>query len=89
MGVSDIIKGHINEAIGANEDLSKNRLEICRKCKLYKKASYGEICNNNLFLNPETDEVSVFPKQGFYKGCGCRLAAKTTLSTAHCPAKKW
>lgn len=89
MEITEIIKGHINEALNANQDLSEERIKICKQCPLYIKKSYGEVCNNELFLNKETGDVSVYPKNGYYRGCGCRLKAKTTLITAHCPVGKW
>lgn len=89
MAITEIIKGHLNEALGSNKDLAETRLKICRDCLLYDHRSYGDICNDNLYLNPETDEVSSFPRNGYFRGCGCRLKAKTTLPTAHCPANKW
>ena len=89
MGITEIIKGHLNEALESNKDLSEERLTICKDCPLFKKKSYGMTCNANLYLNPETNETSFRPKPGFYKGCGCRLKAKTTLEDAHCPAYKW
>ena len=47
------------------------------------------MCNSNLWLNPQTGDVRTEQENGYYRGCGCRLQAKTTLSTASCPAKKW
>ena len=37
-----------------NESLSKERLEICKKCPLYKVDSVkGPICDNNKFISPD------------------------------------
>ena len=36
MGVGDIVKGHVNELLNRNEDISKVRMDICRKCPLFK-----------------------------------------------------
>ena len=47
------------------------------------------MCNMRLWLNPETGDVSTEKKDGYYRGCGCRLRAKTTLSRENCPARKW
>lgn len=89
MAVKDIIEGHVNEFLNKNQELSEARLTICRACPLHSNKAYGETCNNDLFLNPNTNETSYYPKNGFYRGCGCRLKAKTTVATKHCPAKKW
>lgn len=47
------------------------------------------MCNSKLWLNPDTNEVSLTAKDGFVQGCGCRLLAKTTLPNAKCVAGKW
>lgn len=47
------------------------------------------MCNRKLYLNPETDDVSLEPKKGYFKGCGCRTKAKTRLLNEKCPAGKW
>ena len=88
MEIGAIVKGHINEALGLGEDLKEKRMKICRQCPLFKDV-LGGICNSNLWLNPKTNEISIEQENGYYRGCGCRLQAKTTLSTASCPAKKW
>lgn len=85
---SQIIEGHARELFGLNSDLSEGRLRICLKCPLYLD-QFGGICNNGLFYNPKTGDVSEKKKDGYYKGCGCRLRAKTTLKNEHCPAGKW
>lgn len=89
MEVTNIIKGHVNELMGNNQELSEERFKICRNCKLYHKAIYGEICNDDLYLNPITNDVSKYPLDEYFQGCGCRLKAKTTLESATCPANKW
>ena len=88
MEIGNIIKGHANEALGLNKNISQVRLEICHKCPLYKD-TVGGLCNPRLWVNPNTDETSTERKDGYFKGCGCRLKAKTTLPNAHCPAHKW
>lgn len=89
MNILNIIKGHFNEVLNANQDTSRQRMEICEKCPLFRKESYGLICNSNLWINPETNEISDIFKPGFLKGCGCRLRAKTTLQSENCPVGKW
>ena len=63
------------------------KLEICKKCPIYAKAR--GICNSNLWLNPQTDEVSSSPRAGFIRGCGCFLQVKTKNPNSHCVAGKW
>ena len=50
----DIIDGHLKELFNKEEDLSKQRVTICKSCPLYKIDSIlGELCNSKLYLNPE------------------------------------
>lgn len=88
MEIGQIVKGHVNEVLGLNEDMKDKRMAICKKCPIYKD-TLGGICNSSLWLNPSTGDVSTYQKDNYYRGCGCRLQAKTTLTTASCPAKKW
>lgn len=84
----DIAEGHINELLGRNEDISQKRLAVCKKCPLLKD-TLGGVCNYKLYMNPETLEVSETPKEGFKRGCGCRVQAKTRLPYAKCPLDRW
>ena len=86
--IGQIVKGHINEALGLEKDISQGRLKICYQCPLYSK-KFGGLCNNKLWLNIETGDVSLTPQKGYKRGCGCRLSAKTTLPNAMCPIGKW
>lgn len=88
MEVGQIIKGHVNEVLGLNKDISEQRLKVCYSCPLYS-SKFGGVCNNKLWLNPNTGDVSVYPEDGYQRGCGCRLRAKTKLLNASCPLDKW
>lgn len=85
----DIIEGHIHELIGDKRAISNPRLRICKKCPLRRETFLGAICNDRLWLDPKTNQISTRPIDGYVKGCGCRLDAKTTLANATCPAGKW
>ena len=90
MGIGKIIDGHIKEVLGVNQTLAEKRLQICEVCPLYEKVKFiGGVCTPYLFLNPETNELSTKFKKGFFKGCGCRLEAKTRLKHEECPVGKW
>lgn len=90
MSVNQIIKGTLNNLLNLEEDLYKNRIEICRKCKLLiDNKVFGEICNPALYLNPKTNETSKVPKPGFVKGCSCVMGSKARVKEAHCVAGKW
>ena len=88
MQIFDIIQGHTNELLNINEELSKSRLKICYRCPLYSKR-LGGICNNRLWLNPNTGDISVNKKEGYIRGCGCALKYKTNNRDEQCPAGKW
>lgn len=89
INIKDIIEGHINELKNSNEEIRNQRMDICKKCPLFKEGFIGYVCNNNLYLNPETNEISKYKKDGFFKGCGCRLEAKTRNINNRCPINKW
>lgn len=88
MEIGKIIHGHVNELLDLNKDIAEVRMEICHKCPLFKDI-VGGVCNPKLWLNPKTNEISSYSQPGFYKGCGCRIKAKTRLKEGGCPAKKW
>jgi hypothetical protein len=90
MSIGQIVEGSYNNLTNKKEELYNERMKICRECKLMKmKGAFGEICNPRLYLNPDTNEVSKTPQEGFYRGCGCVLGSKTRVLRAKCPAKKW
>lgn len=88
MDIGDIIHGHVNEFLNVNADISTPRLQICFACPLYS-TKLGGLCNNRLWLNPNTGDVSTTEKEGYKRGCGCRLRSKTRLPHAVCPLGKW
>lgn len=88
MNILDIANGHIKEVFDINKDLSKQRLKICYSCPLYSP-KLGGVCNNELWLNPNTGDVVEYQLDGYIRGCGCRLHAKTRLEYAKCPVEKW
>lgn len=88
MEIGNIVRGHVNELLGLNKDISQERMKICKVCPLFLN-SMGGMCNPKLYLNPQTGDVSTKYKDGYGKGCGCRLQAKTKLPNAHCPNDKW
>ena len=47
------------------------------------------MCNDKLWYNANTGDVSVYEQDGYKRGCGCRLLAKTRLTNASCPLNKW
>ena len=83
-----IIKGHVNEVLGLNQDIAQTRINICKVCPIYS-TKFGGICNNKLYLNPENNDVSFAPKEGYVRGCACRVQAKASIPSEHCVAGKW
>jgi hypothetical protein len=64
-----------------------SRLKICECCGIYD--TVRKLCNGDLYLNPETNDVSICPKQGYVKGCSCYIPRKVLNANAKCPAGKW
>lgn len=88
--ITDIINGHVNEALGKNEELFEQRMKICKECLLYKETAMGPICNPKLYINEaDKESVSDRPKIGYKRGCSCRLGSKTRLPHAKCIVLKW
>ena len=65
----------------------EERKEICDHCPIFNPIK--KICNPKLWINPNTDEVSVEAKAGFIKGCGCAVYVKMKNLSNHCIAGKW
>lgn len=65
----------------------EKRKEICETCPIFKPSN--KTCNPNLWINPDTDEVSTYSKTGFIRGCGCAVMIKMRNVSNHCIAGKW
>lgn len=89
MGVIDILNGHVKELLGENDYLSDKRMRICKQCPLFKNSPIGPICNSKLYISKDGKEVADYGKDGFVKGCGCRLNSKSRLPNAKCIIGKW
>lgn len=63
------------------------RTKLCEKCPICDLDKW--VCNGNLYLNPKTNDVSIEPKEGYIKGCGCLLKKKIPDSIKRCPVGKW
>lgn len=90
-GIKNIIEGHVNELLDVNSQIAAPRLKICKRCGLYHQNTFmGWMeCNSKLWLNPETNDTSIDAKDGYVKGCGCRILAKIRVAAESCPAGKW
>ena len=87
--VGQIATGLVNTLLNREEELSKERINICKDCRLwYVDSIFGATCNDSLYLNTKTDQVSRKEKPGFKNGCGCILRVKTRVVEAHCPLDK-
>ena len=64
-----------------------SRLKICEHCGIYD--SMRKICNGSLYINPDTNDVSINKKEGYIKGCDCYIPRKVLNAQAKCPAGKW
>ncbi len=66
----------------------QERLYICFKCPLFSK-KFGGVCNNKLWLNVKTGDISLYEKDGYQRGCGCLIESKIKNKNAKCPLNKW
>lgn len=89
---NEIVDGHINElrskiglASNSEEYIFAKRENICNACPLKN----GNNCDTQKWINPLTFEVATAPKDGFIRGCGCRLSAKQKSKQSRCPANFW
>ncbi len=64
-----------------------SRLSICERCGIYDPDR--KICNGDLYINPENNDVSINRKEGYFKGCHCYIPRKVLNANAKCPAGKW
>ena len=64
-----------------------SRLNICEHCGIYDVTR--KICNGDLYINPENNDVSTRGKFGYIKGCNCYIPRKVLNAKAKCPAGKW
>lgn len=88
VNVGHVIEGAANAVLKKNSDISEERMEICKNCPLYT-TRMGGMCNSKLWLDPQTGDISLYERPGYYKGCGCKLDFKTRVRSEECPAGKW
>lgn len=88
---NEIIGGHFNElrsklgVANQNEEAIFSLREICNACPLKN----GNNCNAVKWMDPNTLDVADGPKDGYIRGCGCRLSAKQRSKYSLCPAGFW
>lgn len=72
-----------------NNDLYNERMEICKKCPLYKEDKMrGPVCDSNKYISKDGTKWSWFKKEGYVKGCGCGLT-KAKNPRNHCIIGLW
>ena len=87
--INKIIKGHLLELLNKEKDLYKNRISICKECKLFSNTIIGEICDHTKCLyKDKVYDVGSKPYKSIC-GCGCRLNAKLRLKDEKCVLGKW
>lgn len=90
-GIKNIIEGHVNELFDINSQIAQPRLKICKACRLYdqNRLTGWMECTSKLWLDPWTNDTSKEEKDGYVRGCGCRISAKIRVANESCPAGKW
>ena len=64
-----------------------SRLKICEHCGIYDPER--KLCNGDLYINPENNDLSIYKKEVYFKGCKCYITRKVITAKAKCPAGKW
>ena len=85
--VGQIAEGWTNYALGREQELSEQRMKICRECPLYN--SKKDTCDSKRCWDTKANKLTDMPGKDVICGCGCRLQAKSRLEKAKCPIKKW
>ena len=71
-------------------DLFSNRMAICKQCLLFKENGvWGPECDGSKWINPEGTLTSVKFKEGWTRGCGCKLNWKCKQLKSKCILGKW
>ena len=70
-------------------ELVEKRLEICKKCPLYKEDEFGSVCDSGKYISRDGTDWSYLPKKGYVKGCNCRLEHKAKHPSNHCIIQLW
>ncbi len=86
--IFDIVEGNVNRTLNLKEELANQRIQICYQCPLYSQ-KFGGQCNNKLWYNVNTGDISLEQKDGYVNGCGCILKSKVRATNAKCPIGKW
>lgn len=89
INIRQIIKGHLNELLGKEDELSAARFEHCNRCPLLDQTIAGPVCSAKKFWNRISKKVETLPCPSCISGCGCRLDAKTRTRGEKCPLGKW
>ncbi len=88
----EILNGHKNELYALAGMINTDdaavfsvREKICNECPL----KINNTCNTGMWIHPTTMETRNSSKEGFIRGCGCRLSAKQKSRYSKCPAGFW
>lgn len=63
------------------------RLEICGRCPIFDREM--TLCRPDIWMNPDTLEVSTTDRPGYKRGCGCIVKRKVYNPNAKCPLGLW
>lgn len=85
--LQQIAEGWTNYALGREEELSNERMKICRECPLYNEET--DRCDSKRCYNKETGELNDLPQKGFICGCNCLMKKKTRSVSSKCVLGKW
>lgn len=88
INVRHVVQGHVKELFNKEQELSEQRMKICRQCPLFTD-SMGGICDSKKCYNTKTKQMAYAPGDDVICGCQCRLEAKSRIKGAKCVLDKW
>lgn len=73
-----------------DKSFSEERMNICKQCPIFKEHPvYEGICDSSKYISKDGTRWSYFKRDGYVKGCGCKLNSKTRNINNHCIINLW
>lgn len=67
----------------------EERINICKKCPLYKQQTWGAVCDSNKYISKDGKEWSYFKKKDWVRGCGCLIKVFAKRPHSSCVIGLW
>lgn len=97
MIIGQIIKGWANVLLDKFDlldpeikEMAETRLKTCHLCPMRSRSACSTVRKNEAVKDFYYAAAKEERKKGeLYSGCGCNIAAKTTVTLSQCPLGKW